>query len=231
MDSSHESREAASESNYPIESEPSIQGASNATGMNVPPEQTEALLKISQDMARVLERLTTPRAPINILRKHGAEEFKGATLEESDAAEFWLEKTQRVLEEIDCPQEQMVTCAVSLLQGSAYDWWKLVLKHPQLPRPITWDFFAQEFHKKFITDAYKEMKWKQFLNLKQRQMTVAEYEKEFTRLGKYAPESVLTESFRCRQFEDGLQDYLKKRLVAFTSFQQVITIRTFKPNV
>ena len=30
---------------------------------------------------------------------------------------------------------------------------------------------------KFITNAYREAKWKQFMNLKQPNMTVAEYEK------------------------------------------------------
>ena len=34
---------------------------------------TEALLKISQGMARVLDRLTAPRATIDSVRKHGVE--------------------------------------------------------------------------------------------------------------------------------------------------------------
>ena len=50
----------------------------------------EALLKISQDMARVLYQLTTPRALIDSVRKHGVEEFHGTSLEEFDKAEFWL---------------------------------------------------------------------------------------------------------------------------------------------
>ena len=58
---------------------------------------TEALLKIFQDMARVLNRLTAPRAPIDSVRKHGVEEFHGTSLEEPDKAEFWLEKLQRAL--------------------------------------------------------------------------------------------------------------------------------------
>ena len=103
-----------------------------------------------------------------------------------------MEKTQRVLEEINCPHDQMVTYVVSLLQGAAYDWWTLVLKHPLLPNPLTGKFFVQEFHNKFITEAYKEIKWKKFLNLRQRNLTVAEYEKEFNHLSKYAPKSVLT---------------------------------------
>ena len=61
----------------------------------------------------------TPRAPIDLVRKHGVEEFHGTSLEESDKAEFWLEKQQIALEEVKCPPEQMAKCAVSLLQCSA----------------------------------------------------------------------------------------------------------------
>ena len=62
---------------------------------------------------------------------------------------------------------------------------------------------------------------KQFLTLKQRNLSVAEYEKEFSHLKKYAPESVLIEAFRCRQFEDGLNESIKGYLAPVTSLQQV----------
>ena len=42
---------------------------------NIPNEPTEALLGISQDMARVMDRLTASKALIDIVRRHGAEEF------------------------------------------------------------------------------------------------------------------------------------------------------------
>ena len=72
---------------------------------NAPVEPTKALLRISQDMARVLDKLTTPKAPIDMVRRHGAEEFHGTSMEESDKAEYWLEKLQRVLEEVRCPSD------------------------------------------------------------------------------------------------------------------------------
>ena len=50
---------------------------------------------------------------------------------------------------------------------------------------------------------------------------MAEYEKEFIHLSKYAPESVLTEAFRCRQFEDGLNESKKRYLTPETVLQQV----------
>ena len=36
---------------------------------------TEALVKISYNMARVLDQLTAPRAPSDSVREHGLEEF------------------------------------------------------------------------------------------------------------------------------------------------------------
>ena len=45
--------------------------------------------------------------------------------------------------------------------------------------------------------------------------------KEFNRLSKYAPKSVLTEKFRCGQFEEGLHESIKRYLTNVTSLQAV----------
>ena len=154
-------------------------------------------------MARVLDRLTTPRASSDSVRRHGVEEFHGTSMEESKKAKFWLEKLERALDEVRSPMDQKATCVVSLLYGATYDWWKLVLRNPLLPDLITWDYFVIEFNTKYVTDDYKGSKWKQFFTLRQGKLTVAEYEKEFNCLSKYASESVLTKIFKCRQFEEG----------------------------
>ena len=54
-------------------------------------------------MALVLERLTAPKAPIDMVRRYRAEEFHGTSLEKSERAEFWLENLQRVFDEVRCP--------------------------------------------------------------------------------------------------------------------------------
>ena len=66
--------------------------ASEPSESNAPAKPNEALLRISQDMARVLERLTAPKTPINMVRRHRTEEFHGTNMEESYKTEFWLEK-------------------------------------------------------------------------------------------------------------------------------------------
>ena len=74
---------------------------------------------------------------------------------------------------------------------------------------------------KYVAHDYKEPKWKQFLTLRQGKLTVAEYEKEFSLISKYAPASVLTEKFKCRQFQEDLHESIKRYLTAVTSLQVV----------
>ena len=85
-----------------------------------------------------------------MVRRHGAKEFHGTSLEESERAEFRIGKLQRVLDEVRCPLEQRVSCAVSLLQSGVYDWWKLVLRHPMLPNSMPWDLFVQKFGRSML---------------------------------------------------------------------------------
>ena len=103
MDQSQEVAKETDEIVNPLDLDPSVSGLSRSARSEH--ASTKALLKISQDMARVLDRLTPPRAMIDSVRKHEVEEFHGTSLEESDKAEFWLEKLQRALEEVKCPPE------------------------------------------------------------------------------------------------------------------------------
>ena len=143
--------------------------------------------------------------------------YRDGALQSPIKPSFFIEKLERALDEVRCPGDQKATCAVSLLQGAAYDWWKQALRNPLLPNPVTWDYFVIEFNTKYVTKDYQESKWKQFLTLRQGKLTMAEYEKEFGRLSTYAPESILTEKFRCRQFEEGLHESIKRYLMAVTS--------------
>ena len=77
--------EEAAKSVNPREQELS---ASEPSESNVPNEPMEALHRISQDMARVMDRLTAPKALIDTVRRHGAEEFHGSSIEESAKAEY-----------------------------------------------------------------------------------------------------------------------------------------------
>ena len=44
---------------------------------------------------------------------------------------------------------------------------------------------------------------------------MTEYQREFTRLSKYAPEILVSEEERCHKFEDGLNDHIRAHVTGF----------------
>ena len=62
-------------------------------------------------------------------------------------------------------------------------------------------------------------------NLKQRQMSVIEYQRKFTQLSKYSPEMLVIEEEKCRKFEDGLNDYIQAHITGFyhDDFSKIVT--------
>ena len=81
------------------------------------------------------------------------------------------------------------------------------------PEGITWEFFLIEFRKQYVGRIYLSNMRREFHNLRQRQMSVTEYKREFIRSSKYAPEMLVTEEDRCRKFEDGLNDCIRAHVI------------------
>ncbi|KHG16572.1 E3 ubiquitin-protein ligase RBBP6 [Gossypium arboreum] len=73
----------------------------------------------------------------------------------------------------------------------------------------TWDFFQVEFEKKYISQRFLVSKRKEFLELKQGNKTVSEYEREFVRLSQYATEWVQSEAEIWKRFEEGINEEIK----------------------
>ena len=76
-----------------------------------------------------------------------------------------------------------------------------VTKTTSLER-VTWRLFLDEFKKNYVGRIYLNNMQREFHNLKQRQLSVTEYLREFTRLSKYVPEMLVTEEEKCHKFED-----------------------------
>ena len=62
---------------------------------------------------------------------------------------------------------------------------------------ITWEFFLAEFRKQYVGRIYLSNMRQEFDNFEQRQMIVTEYQREFTRLSKYAPKMLVIEEEKC----------------------------------
>ena len=129
-------------------------------------------------------------------------------------AENWLERTERMLVQMHYTSEEKLECATPLLQDEAYQWRVSVTRTAPLVR-VTWWFFFDEFKKHYVGRIYLNNMRREFHNLKQRQLSVTEYLREFTRLSKYAPEMLVTKNKKCHKFENGLNDHIRAHVTRF----------------
>ena len=90
---------------------------------------------------------------------------------------------------------------------------------------VTWRLFLDEFKKQYVGHIYLNKMRREFHNLRQRQMSVTEYQREFTQLSKYAPEILVSEEEKCCRFEDGLNDHIRAHVTGFfhEDFSKIVT--------
>ncbi|KAE8683154.1 serine/threonine-protein phosphatase 7 long form-like protein [Hibiscus syriacus] len=96
--------------------------------------------------------------------------------------------------------------------------------HEDASDQLTWSLFLDEFKNKYIGDQFIRQMKQNFLNLKQMNCSVYEYECEFNKLSRFASKLVPTEKESCEWFVEGLRPRLKEMLIVlnFPSFQEVI---------
>ena len=63
-----------------------------------------------------------------------------------------------------------------------------------------------------MPEVYQDEKWKEFLNLKQNNMSIMDYEVQFNQLSRYASYTVATERDKCRKFEEGLTYEIRSKI-------------------
>ena len=85
-----------------------------------------------------------------------------------------------------CNDERKLGCAVSLLQGDAYSWWRTITVGRDA-EGITWEFLGNAFRRKYLGARYLDDQKREFMALVQGNMFVTEYEVKFVRLSQYAP--------------------------------------------
>ncbi|MQL68889.1 hypothetical protein Taro_001165 [Colocasia esculenta] len=65
--------------------------------------------------------------------------------------------------------------------------------------------FKEYFNNKYFSDRVQERKAAEFTNLKQRSLSIAEYEAQFSKLARYAPHLVQTERLKAKRFMSTLR--------------------------
>src|SRR4051812_18997090 len=104
-----------------------------------------------------------------------------------------------------------VTFASFQLQGAAGSWYS-TYKDNKGDVVITWDEFVRDFRAAHIPSGLIERKRDEFLDLRQGDRSVQEYNLAFVRLARYAPEEVSTEAKHIARFRGGLATDIKYAL-------------------
>ncbi|EEC80541.1 hypothetical protein OsI_22839 [Oryza sativa Indica Group] len=140
-------------------------------------------------------------------------------------AEDWIVAMEKAFEAMGYTDKEKIIYATYMLQSSAFEWWDAHKKSYSERISITWELFKEAFCKKYFPESVKRMKEKEFLELKQCNKSVAEYEIEFSRLARLAPEFVQMDGSKARRFESGLRQPLKRCVEAFelTIFREVVS--------
>ncbi|XP_071921807.1 uncharacterized protein [Coffea arabica] len=122
-------------------------------------------------------------------------------------------------------EERQVTFAVFQLEGAVRSWWNVIrMKWDWEQTPRTWVNLMRDFNAKYFSPLVQEKKEDEFIRLRQGAQTVAEYESQFTRLPKFAPELILTEQRRVRRFIQRLNVEIQKDLAVaqINTFSEVV---------
>jgi hypothetical protein len=90
----------------------------------------------------------------------------------------------------------MVLYASGHLEGLASDWCDAYTAAHVAPNTITWQEFRDSFRAHHIPAEVLKLKQREFLALKQGNMSVNEYLDKFTQLSCYAPDEVNTDPKR-----------------------------------
>ncbi|VFQ91586.1 unnamed protein product [Cuscuta campestris] len=130
-------------------------------------------------------RQPEPRIALEKLKKNGAEEFLGENIADPLIAFRWIERIQRVFENLKVPASEWADFVVMLLQSNAYEWWKRTTRNANNLAKVTWAYFDQVFREEYIPESFVEEKREEFLQLEMGTMSLPEYRQMFDHLTEF----------------------------------------------
>ncbi|XP_062145283.1 uncharacterized protein LOC133852534 [Alnus glutinosa] len=124
------------------------------------------------------------------------------------AAENWLCLIKKLIEVMNCSDEQKVRYATFKLTAEAERWWVVKKEHMQQQIEegalIRWEDFKKEFLDRFFSQSIRLAKAQEFMDLLEGSMNVEQYATKFIELSLFAPYLIMTEELKAMKFEKGL---------------------------
>ena len=123
--------------------------------------------------------------------------------------EAWVLEIEKLFEIFPSIDVQKVSLVAITLDDDARRWWMMIREgNPGL----TWARFLELFYNKHFPLSARDRKTTEFQTLTQGNKTVAEYDRAFTELARYAPHMDDDEYRKARKIESGLRGPIQDRV-------------------
>src|ERR1051325_10921543 len=121
-----------------------------------------------------------------------------------EGALTWLKEIERIFLVMDCTPVQKIRYGTHKLSDEADDWWVDTCQRLEVVgEEVTWGVFRREFMRKYYPEDVRGKKEIKFLELKQGNMSITDYDAKFTELAKFYPhyDGEGAEFSKCIKFE------------------------------
>ncbi|KAL8113555.1 hypothetical protein AgCh_020762 [Apium graveolens] len=112
-------------------------------------------------------------------------------------AQSWLRETKKASELAEVKDDKKAQYASYYVKDEASFWWES-LKALLEGKDLTWEKFTEMFLEKYLPSYMQDQLEMKFLDLRQEDMSVAEYEVKFSELSRFIPEYVNTEAKKAK---------------------------------
>ncbi|KAG6521788.1 hypothetical protein ZIOFF_018914 [Zingiber officinale] len=151
----------------------------------------------------------------------GPTEFKGTT--DPITVEGWIRSLETIFDFMQLTDADKVRCAIFMLRDDARVWWEGARLIVDLTI-LTWVNFKEVFYGKYFTVNNQTRLAREFLELRQGEMTVAEYVKRFERGCYFVPMITSQPVEELKHFTEGLRPAIRHdvRLSRVTTFREAV---------
>ncbi|XP_073064063.1 uncharacterized protein [Primulina eburnea] len=146
--------------------------------------------------------------------------------ETGERAEEWIERIEQIFVTAPCARSAWLRLATFQLSRNVLLWWQTTEAGLRAQgRTVDWDVFRSRFLDKKFSIAARQKKEREFEDLRQGSMSVAEYESRYSALLKYVPHVATNVHAKMRHFLRGLKLELFDRVQSNNpiSFEDAVT--------
>ncbi|XP_042422874.1 uncharacterized protein LOC122010411 [Zingiber officinale] len=196
------------------------------------PPLPDAATRILEGMAQLLEQHTgnahrgRQEDVYMQFRRMDPKDFAGTT--DPFVAEGWIRSLEVIFRYMDMADADKVRCAIYLLKDDALLWWEGAEKGVN-QNTLTWEEFKGIFYDKYFTADVRSRLKREFMSLRQGDLSVAEFVKKFDTGCHFVPLIANDATEKLRHFLDGLRPTIRRDVLLAdpTEYQDAVT-RAFR---